>query len=885
MSHMSTTRIAFRNLSRRKLRNALTVLSIIIGVALLTGVNVAFDSAYNQFVNTINRSSGSVDISVYSATGASLGEQVLSEVRQVKGIAEASGRVTASGHAIFWNMTEESSASLSINGVDPTSDFDYLNPEYTDITGSRSLGPGKIIIDARLNYTIGQIIKVRAGSSYYRLEVVGLYHLPVESRGMFLIQRYTAYVTLATAREISRTWGKFTRIIARVDSVSNTREIVERLKKALGGEYEVSADKERILDSMQNALQGFRSGLLIMSAVSSVVALVIVFNTVYMNVKERMYEIGVIRSIGASKTQVFRMFLFESTLLGIAGTATGLIGGLLLAGYFSKTLGLPSSQGILIVYKPETIALGIATGLLTTLIGGLIPSIMAGRTEILQALRPSMRMSDNRRLQWILLGAGALLFLTGIYLQGFSNASRVIDIPKIGAASIPPLIAGLILMTAGLIKATEKIFEYALYPVFGKISRLASRNFSRNLVRTTICFTLITISLSFIVAIGGVQYTVNNGIEKTVTSLFQSDIIVIAGDNALQRDFWKDLARLENRTLIEEAAPVKITGTKIRAMTRSENVTISLTAIHTPNGAYSDNYCAYPNVMDMTFTKDTPPNVYQRLHDPNTIILSSSVAETLGAKIGSKIRVLSLLAVELVPGVVIWKPVWRTFHVIGIVEVGMGQVQEGGQMSKMCYISYHTLNTQWGYYEDEATMFYIRVKPEYSDRIGYVRDVILQKFGKKYGIGVITRIDILEAIEKNMDQMWNLFNNLILFSVAVSAIGMSSIMIMNISERRREIGIIRSQGMSINQVGKMIIGEAIILGAIGLLLGTISGMIIYRGITFVMSHTGFSGALTTPWEAIRSAAILALGVSAVSVLYPLYKAVKLDIVDAVRRNE
>jgi len=136
-----------------------------------------------------------------------------------------------------------------------------------------------------------------------------------------------------------------------------------------------------------------------------------------------------------------------------------------------------------------------------------------------------------------------------------------------------------------------------------------------------------------------------------------------------------------------------------------------------------------------------------------------------------------------------------------------------------------------------------------------------------------------------MNEMWNLFNNLILFSVVVSAIGMSSIMIMNISERKREIGILRSQGMSINQVNKMIVGEAIILGAIGLLLGTISGLIIYRGITFVMAQTGFSGALKTPWEAMRTATILALGVSVVSVAYPLYKALRLDIVDAIRRNE
>jgi ABC-type antimicrobial peptide transport system permease subunit len=496
-----------------------------------------------------------------------------------------------------------------------------------------------------------------------------------------------------------------------------------------------------------------------------------------------------------------------------------------------------------------------------------------------------MRTTANRGLHWILLAVGIPLFLIGVYLGRVVNATTTTDIPKIGVASIIPLIGGLILITAGLIRAAEKIFEYILYPVFGKISRLASRNFSRNLVRTTVCFTLIALSLSFIVVIGGVQFTVDDAMRETITTLFQSDIIIVAGDASVDREFWKDLVRLENGTLIEMASPVRIIGTKVRALTRSENISISLTAIHTPNGAYSDEYCSYPEVMDMTFTPDTPSNVYQRLHDLNTIILSSNVAQTLKAKVDSRINVLSLLAVEIAPGIVIWKPIWRTFDVVGIVEVGMDQMPMGGQRSKMCYISYHTLNGQWGYFEDEANLFYIKVKPEHTENLTYVRDKILRRFGKKYGVGVITRIDILEAVKEHMSEMWNLFNNLILFSVVVAAIGMSSIMIMNISERRREIGVLRSQGMSITQVSKMVVGEALILGAIGFLLGTASGMFFYRSVIFVMAEVGLSGALTTPWEAIRTAAILSIGVSTLSVLYPLYKAINLNIVDAVRRNE
>jgi len=654
---------------------------------------------------------------------------LLLEVRQVEGVVEASGRVSGSGHAIFWNVTGESSASLTIEGIDPNIDFDYLNPEYTNITHSRSLDFGQIVIDSRLNYTIGQKIKIRVKSDYHQLEVVGLYYLPVETLGLHFVSSYTAYVDLPLAQNMFKTWGRFNRIIVRVDDVSNTGEVVKRLESRLGGEYEIIAEKERILDSMQESLEGFRGGLLIMSSLASAVALVIVFNTVYMNVKERMYEIGVIRSVGASKMQIFWMFILESLLLGLIGTAFGLLGGLMLANYFTGNLTLPfSSQVILVISDPRIIALGVSTGILTTLIGGLIPSILAGQTEILKALRPSMRMTTHGRLHWILIVIGIPLFLSGVYIRRYFFTPNIIVMQRAGVATIPPIILGLVLTIAGLIRVTEKAFEYVFYPFFGKQSRLISRNFSRNLVRTTICFMLIAMSLSFIVTLGGIQFSVSTGIEKTVTGFFQSDMIVTSGNSPIEREFWKELVRLEDGTLIEKASPMRVIGTKLRALTTNENVSVTVTAIHTPNGAYSDEYCSYPDVVDMTFTPKTPSNVYQRLHDLNTIILSSGVARTLDSEVGSKVNVLSLLEIQIATGILIHQPVWRVFEVIGVVEVGMENIPQIAQMTKMCYISYHALNLQWGHFKDEATLFYVVVKPAFRENIGYVRDIILEEF-------------------------------------------------------------------------------------------------------------------------------------------------------------
>jgi len=150
---------------------------------------------------------------------------------------------------------------------------------------------------------------------------------------------------------------------------------------------------------MKENIKGFRSGLFFMSAVANAIAMVIVFNTVYMNVKERMYEIGVLRAIGASKGQIFWMFLLESTAMGLIGSAIALAVGIGLAEFFSNLIATTFyTERVRIVFGTEAVGLGVLAGVLTTMVGGLIPSIIAGRTDILRALRHSMRSAIYKRL-------------------------------------------------------------------------------------------------------------------------------------------------------------------------------------------------------------------------------------------------------------------------------------------------------------------------------------------------------------------------------------------------------------------------------------------------------------------------------------------------------
>src|SRR5260370_20743534 len=83
-----------------------------------------------------------------------------------------------------------------------------------------------------------------------------------------------------------------------------------------------------------------------MIAISLVVCSFIVFNTLFMTVVERTYEIGIMRAVGTSRSQIFRIFLAEGLLIGTIGTIAGILGGLGLArlftSVFENTFNVPS---------------------------------------------------------------------------------------------------------------------------------------------------------------------------------------------------------------------------------------------------------------------------------------------------------------------------------------------------------------------------------------------------------------------------------------------------------------------------------------------------------------------------------------------------------------
>lgn len=145
-------------------------------------------------------------------------------------------------------------------------------------------------------------------------------------------------------------------------------------------------DSSRMLESITSTLGTMTTFVMAIAGISLLVAATSIFNVMMMSVTERVREIGIMRSIGAQKSEIRRMFLYESVILGVVGATIGAIlalgiGWVVVLAMVGSTdyFFLPES----LVYIPSAMLVGIAVCILS----GLYPAWRAADLDPVEALR------------------------------------------------------------------------------------------------------------------------------------------------------------------------------------------------------------------------------------------------------------------------------------------------------------------------------------------------------------------------------------------------------------------------------------------------------------------------------------------------------------------
>jgi putative ABC transport system permease protein len=854
-----STKIAYRNLPKRRARTALTILAVILGVALLVGINLATASATGEFTNYINKFWGHTDIVVsYGGLPPVFQSHYLSNVQSVSEVQQTAVR-------LVWFGTTDNRTFFPLVGVNGT-DFDYSS---FNITGAKTLSPDQATVDEGLaqkfGWGIGSTLNVFTPNVFTRtnvtipLSVVGINH-PLRNIGASI------YVNLPQLQSLLSFQGMISHIYATLKDPTRAPQVRDEIQNLLGSPlFNVNAPKAEAVQRIAGQTAGFELGLNVMVAVALVVCAFIVFNTLFMTVNERTYEIGVMRAVGTSRSQIFRIFLVEGMLIGTIGTVSGVFTGLALSRAFTAVaeniLQIPSLP--LVQLTPSITLMGLGAGIAAVFAGSLYPAASASRINIIQAIRPSARNSRKRVPDSILV-----LVSLGMLTVGSLEAARLtpFHVSYLDVALIP---MGLVILGAVVFGRSGRVLSAPLLPFSRVVGYIASRNGRRRLLRNAISFGMITITLSFVIMLGGIQSGVQTALDQGIQEALGADIILVA-NQSLPISFTNNLTSFAQVSLATPLGPTSLFNPKALGPTGNS----------TSIGVLAVDPTTFPQIINYQFVNSPPQQqVYAELaNNPQTVLLPRSLASRLDASVGDKIDITTFNATQTKP-----------FQVAGIFTGPVLQyIQFGNSFASDSIVVSFNSQKQFFLAPNEpaniAPLFLVNLKTQYKSEASSIAHEIAASYPRyDFAENSLTLGQLLSLVRDTINRIFTIILLVLYFALLIATLGITATMIMNVTDRKREIGLLRSQGMSRRQITGLFLSEGIILGLFGFLLAVPGGLLLLEGATNSTTLAGFYLPFVIPFSAIVQAFGLSILAVLTGSLYPALRASRMEITKALEQ--
>lgn len=388
-------RSALKNLRRRSGRISLTILGIAIGVAsvvLIGNISQCGSDALTGELDSLGLGGLSVSMSSTSE-GGRLTETELENVRAADGVAEATpvlmqnasiSSVLSSSSAFLWGIdsTAEDIISLQVlygrliskSDVKAASNVCLVDESFAQSAYKR-------------DNIVGKKVSVSCSGRTEEFEVIG-----VVKTGSGLLQNligdYVPSFVYAPYTTVQNFMGRssFDQIAVKVDDGANVDRVGETITAGLSRltgiqDGYVSNNLVKQRDGLANILEIITLVLSAVGAISLLVASLSIMTVMLVSVSERTREIGIKKSIGASKTVILLEFLFEAVFLTLIGCAFGILIGYLVsyagASYFGMTLR----------FRIDIMLLAVGFSTLTGVIFGVYPAMKAAALKPVDALR------------------------------------------------------------------------------------------------------------------------------------------------------------------------------------------------------------------------------------------------------------------------------------------------------------------------------------------------------------------------------------------------------------------------------------------------------------------------------------------------------------------
>ena len=388
---------SLRNIKQRKTRSAFTIISILVGITTIF-IFVSFGLGLFNYIEEMSSASSADKVLIKPKGFGGLDDTFAFSEDEVHVVETTSGVYSATG--IYFKSVEVEKSGVkkyvSIVGYDPKKPL-IMDVFNIDIYTGRELQPGDKGVVLGYNYLLPDKIFVKPYAlndniilNGQKFKIVGFYQAVGSAEDDAQI-----YVTNDFMEELySNTSLPYNWIVAKVDT-SNIERVVKDIERNLRKERGQEEGKEdffvqsfdEMIESYSTALDIVVWFILLIALISVFVSAINTANTMITSVLERVKEIGVMKSIGAQNSEIFKIFLFESSFLGFVAGVLGVLFGLILSFLGGKIIA-SAGYGFLQPSFPFwlfMVCIGFAT--LTGAISGALPARSASKVNPVDALR------------------------------------------------------------------------------------------------------------------------------------------------------------------------------------------------------------------------------------------------------------------------------------------------------------------------------------------------------------------------------------------------------------------------------------------------------------------------------------------------------------------
>src|SRR5215207_4563923 len=503
-----------RGMLAHKVRVALTVASIALGVAFLAGTLVLTDTMHLAFDQLFGKVSSGTDAVVraeaaysqsegISTSRAPIPAAVLTQVRKADGVRTAEGSV--SGYAL---LTDNGGKAVLTSGGAPTMGYSLpadpaLRGDVKLLTGTAPAGPGQVAIDATSaeehHIALGSTIKVLFRGPTQEFTVVGTVGFGSEKN---LGGTTGAYFDSATAQQVLGTPGVFDAINISAATGVTPDQLVQRINSVLPDGTEAVTGATVVKESTDAVNEDLKFvGILfgIFAGIALFVGSFIIWNTFTMTITQRSREIALLRAIGATRRQVSRSLILEALLLGLLASAVGIGLGLLVAKGLQLLMdvvgfSLPSTS---MQIEPRTIVVSLLVGTLVTVVASLVPAYRATKVLPVEALREAVPGAGNPSRKRIVAGA----LVSGLGLAGLFATLYADLTMKLFGPSLLAIIVGVLMLLPAAARPLASLIGVPLR-WRGMPGELARQNAMRNPRRTSSTAAALMVGLTLVVSMG-----------------------------------------------------------------------------------------------------------------------------------------------------------------------------------------------------------------------------------------------------------------------------------------------------------------------------------------------------------------------------------------------